>query len=844
MRSNGMRGVAVAAALAGALGGSAALAWAAPTGASPRGGAPAPPPARPSPAVFFETRVRPVLAERCFACHAERVQLSGLRLDSREAILKGGKGGPAVVPGSPEKSPLVEVLSYHGKLKMPPAGKLKADEIAALTDWVRMGAPWPAGTAAGKAPRAAAALWALRPLRAPAVPAVRMKSWVKNPIDAFVLAELEKRGLKPSPAADRRTLIRRVSLDLIGLPPTPDEVEAFVADRTPGAYERLVDRLLASPAYGERAALLWMDLARYADSDGYHDDTDRAMWGFRDYVIRAFNQDKPFNTFTVEQIAGDLLPNATFEQKVASAFNRCGPTTSEGGAIPEEVLARYAVDRVNTTASVWLGLTIQCAECHDHKYDPLTARDFYRLSAYFNQVPEEALYRGADAPPVIDAPTPEQVKRLAELDREIAAADAETKPRAGATDPKAEEARVADARKRLESLRHSRKEVERFTKLRIMADVPQRRPTFLLVRGDYRNRGEEVQPGVPEALGGLAPDAPKNRLALARWLVDPSNPLPPRVTVNRFWQMVWGAGLVKTSEDYGTRGETPSHPELLDWLAAAFVAPAAAGGDRAPNAPQGTGLGWSVKRLLRLIVTSAAYQQSSRVTPALRARDPENRLLARGARYRLPAELIRDNALAAAGLLDRSRPVGGPSVKPYQPGDLWRELAANDQEAKSYVQDHGPDLYRRGLYTVWKRSVLYPAFAVFDAPKREVTTCRRLGTNTPLQAFVTMNDTAYVEAARVLAQRLMQSPAASVDARLDMAFRTVLARPAAAAERQSLGRLYRETLEVYRKDRDGALKLASVGEWARPAELDPAEHAAWTCVCNALLNLDETITRE
>lgn len=820
----------------------------------------------------FETTVRPVLATRCFQCHGPQAQLGGLRLDSRAAALKGGTSGPSLVPGHPEQSLLIKAIHYDGKLKMPPPGKLADSEIKVLAEWIREGAQWPIAGAKGSAPNAQhptpntlGPLWAFQPLTKPKVPAVKTKAWVRTPIDAFVLAELERRGMKPSPYADRRTLIRRVTLDLVGLPPTPEEVEAFVNDRSPNAWEKVVDRLLASPHFGERMALYWLDQARYADSDGYHDDTDRTQWGYRDYVINSFNEDKPFNQFTVEQLAGDLLVQEELKKRgeqmansmwntfpisspkltpdlqemlVASAFNRSGPTTSEGGAIPEEVLNAYAVDRVNTTANVWLGLTVQCSQCHDHKYDPLTARDFYQLAAYFNQVPEQALYRGADAPPTILYPTAEQKKQLDELAPKIAALEQELKPRPNPADAKAEEARVADVKKKLEAARAAHTGILKNSTLRVMVDVPQRRPTHLLMRGDYRSPGEEVQPTIPAVFGKLPSDVPQNRLTLARWLVDPKQPLTSRVTVNRFWQLLYGAGIVKSSEDFGTRGEKPSHPELLDWLAGYFVEDD--GGKTSPASISGAD--WHVKRLLKLLVMSATYQQSSRSTPELRTKDPENRLLARGPRFRLSAELIRDNALAISGLLEQK--IGGPSVKPYQPGDLWRELSAGDQEAKSYVQDHGPDLYRRGLYVFWKRSVLFPAFAVFDASKRETCVLRRPITNTPLQAFVTLNDTTYVEAARVFAQRVLKQGGPTLTSRLDYALRVALGRPATAHEREALSRVYQTTLEQYRNDPAAALQLVSAGESVRPQNLDVPEHAAWTCVCNTILNLDETITKE
>jgi hypothetical protein len=565
----------------------------------------------------------------------------------------------------------------------------------------------------------------------------------------------------------------------------------------------------------------WLDLARYADSDGYHDDTPRVMHQFRDYVIESFNVNKPFDQFTVEQLAGDLLPDATLQQRIASAFHRLGPTTSEVGADADEYLAKYAVDRVNTTAMAWLGLTLNCAECHDHKYDPFTTEEFYSLFAFFNQVPEQALYRGSNAPPTVRTPNGEQQARLVQFDAEIEALSNQAKTVLEMGDDE-------HAKKLSGQIAAKQKEREEYEKLileiRVMADVPKRRPTHILVRGDYRNLGKDVQPGVPAILGSLPTDTPPNRLALARWLVDPKHPLTARVAVNRLWQMIFGAGLVKTSEDFGVRGERPSHQELLDWLACEFVHS-----------------GWDIKHLMRLIVTSSVYRQSSRISPELRARDPENRLLARGPRFRLPAELVRDNALAISGLLNRQ--IGGPSVKPYQPGDLWREFAYGDDPNKTYVQDIGPNLYRRGLYTFWKRSILYPPMMTFDAPKREVCTAQRSTTNTPLQALITLNDVTYLEAARVFAQRLMQETAAEPDARIEFAFQVALSRAPSAEELAMMRSLFEDAWNAYRDDMAAAEELVSIGESPCP-NLGFPEHAAWTCVCNAILNLDETLTKE
>jgi hypothetical protein len=726
---------------------------------------------------------------------------------------------------------------------MPPpksGQRLTSQQVEKLRQWIDQGADWREH-------------WAFATPVRPVLPAVSDPAWVQNPIDAFVRRRLDQEPLTPQAEADPRTLIRRLSLDLRGLPPSPEEVEAFLADQKADAYEALVDRLLASPHYGERMAQMWLDLARFADSDGYHDDTSRSMWRFRDYVIHAFNANKPFDQFTVEQLAGDLLPHSTVEQRMASAFHRNGPTSSEGGADAQEYAAKYAVDRVNTTASTWLGVTLQCAECHDHKYDPFTTREYYQLLAFFNQVPENVLERTLHVAPVMAAPTPEQEAELAALTRQAevleqqwaaaasasASAPPEPEPGPGSGSASAPleaadgvDADAADAHEtigtQLEAVRKARDALAgAFPTLRVMADVPEPRPTYILVRGDYRTPGDQVWPGVPAALGKLPDGLNPNRLALARWLTQPQHPLTARVMVNRLWQMIFGTGLVKTSEEFGSQGERPSHPELLDWLAVEFVES-----------------GWNVKHMLKLIVTSATFRQSSKIAPGLLELDPENRLLARGARFRLPAETVRDNALAIAGLLDRARAVGGPSVKPYQPGDLWREFAYGDSADKTYVRDRGPDLYRRSVYTFWKRSILYPSYAVFDAPNREVCTARRPVTNTPLQAYVLLNDESFVEAARVLAQKVTAEPREDFAKQLDRAFLLALARRPLAAEATAMENLYSDVLAEYRGRPEAAAQLLAVGDFPLVAGADTASLAAWTCVANAILNFDETITKE
>lgn len=709
--------------------------------------------------IDFNRDIRPILSNHCFACHGPDAnkRKAKLRLDVRE----GAVGVKAIVPGEAEASELVRrIVHSDPDERMPPAKTKKPlDErqIELLQRWIASGAKYTRH-------------WAWIPPVRSEPPSVA-KGWGKSAIDDFILARLEREGLKPSSEAPRRTLIRRLSFDLTGLPPTRDEVTAYLADQSPRAYENVVERLLSSPRYGERMAQHWLDLARYADSDGYHDDTKRAMWPYRDYVIRSFNANKRFDVFTREQIAGDQIPNATLEQKVGSAFHRNGPTSSEGGANPEEYRIKYAVDRVNTTATVWLGVTLQCAECHDHKFDPFTQREYYQLFAFFDQVPGNHLYRGLYAPPAIEIPN---------------------------SDPPA--------------------------RLRIMQDSPQRQPTHVLIRGDFRRKGEQVKPGVPALLPSMS-KAATPRLALAEWLIDPKNPLPARVVVNRLWAMLFGTGLVATAEDFGSQGEWPSHPELLDWLAVEFVES-----------------GWDLKHMLQLMVTSASYRQSSAGSAELVRRDPANRLLARGPRFRLQAEMIRDNALAVAGLLNEQ--VGGPSVKPYQPAGLWKEMSYGDSAGKAYQQDQGKSLYRRGLYTFWKRSILYPSFAAFDAPIREDCTVSRPITNTPLQAFVTLNDIAFVEAARVFAERIIREGGPDTEGRLRFAMEAALARPPAAREAAILEALLQDMLKHYRAEVEAARKIASAGEWPTAKDLDPVTVAAWTAVAQGLLNLDETLTKE
>jgi hypothetical protein len=1033
-----------------------------------------------TPKVDFDRQIRPILSDNCFQCHGpdEKSRIAGLRLDTREGAFADRGKYKILVPGNPGASRLFQRISEsNAARRMPPAHserKLSPAQIALIERWIEQGAEWKTH-------------WAFVPPVRPELPEVKRAAWGRNPVDRFVLARLEREGLSPSPEADRVTLLRRLSFDLTGLPPTPAEISAFLKDRSPGAYEKQVDRLLASPHYGERMSMQWLDIARYADTHGYHIDSHRDMWPWRDWVIRAFNRNEPYDQFALEQIAGDLLPEATQDQRIATGFYRNHMINYEGGAIPEEYLNEYLVDRVEVTGTAWLGLTIGCARCHDHKFDPISQRDFYRLYAFFNAVPEKGLDgRKGNADPVLLLPSPEQAAELKRIKDGLAATDRVleekrvtsmieewersariTEParsgllshyefdgnladssggyrharllkgdpafgngpvgralnvdqpsyvefsgageldaqrpfsiafwlRAGSGREMGILAKVEDVKTRrgyeftmdksiplgrlkegshlafrmthswpdsaieiqtkdrldtgewyhivlnsdgtgragglklfvdgkpaevavlhdslsgaiattaplrlgdaaiatpfkggLDDLRlydhtmsaaeiaqaftdeparaalfiasgkrtkeqnqrlrdwylrfaapgemraayneacrlNARKEELDWTVLStmVMEDMEQPRDTYVLARGDYQNRTEKVTPGVPAVLPPLPKGAPLNRLTLARWVVAPANPLTARVAVNRYWQLYFGTGLVKTVEDFGSQGDPPSHPELLDWLATEFVRS-----------------GWDVKAMQRLIVTSATYRQSSRISPEMRQRDPENRLLARGPRFRLPAETVRDNALAVSGLIDNR--VGGPSVFPYQPNGLWEETAYGGVfSAQTYTPSHGRDLYRRSMYTFWKRTSPPPSLSTFDAPNREKCVARRAVTNTPLQALVLLNDPTYIEAARALASRMLHDGGKSSAQRIRFGFREATGRAPSRDELHVLADLASEESAAYRANPEKAAQLAQVGESPADPRLDRVELAAWTTVASAILNLDEVITKE
>lgn len=1029
--------------------------------------------------IDFNRDVRPILSDACFHCHGpdKAKRKAKLGFDTEEAALIDLGGYRAIVPGKPAESELVKRIVTNDQTKrMPPVSsphKLTPTQVEILTRWVAEGAKWQRH-------------WAfVAPVRSP-LPAVKNKMWPKNAIDHFILARLEAEGLAPSPEVDPVTLIRRLSLDLTGVPPTLAEIDDFVAkvaakngkQKMPipqEAVEELADRLLASPRYGERMAQRWLDAARYADTNGYQTDGERVMWRWRDWVIEAFNSNMPFDRFTIEQIAGDMLPSPTLEQRIATGFNRNHRGNSEGGVIPEEYAAEYVVDRVDTTSTVWLGLTVGCAKCHNHKYDPISQKEFYQLFAYFNNVPEKGkAIKYGNSPPYIKAPTREQAKRLDLLTKAVQSKEQAFQALAGelksaqatwektvrpsdqidwaysrglvrhyplmdgaerehksnvihfgplrhdktrwaryfdgeryfdggntarfgffdkftigawispvgnkggtivsrmADTDRADGYRFSlkDGKLHLElvkrwlddairvetvdalpangwrhvafsydgtrlasgikiyidgklaplkvnlddlnqsfvtdeplrigagggketrfvgsiahvnvydhvlaevdvaalgnadplerivhtpvakrsatqthklasyyldklapkAIRHSyenlltaRADLEHFDETipttMVMQEMAKPRDTHILLRGEYDKLGAKVQPGVPAALPKLPKDAPNNRLGLAKWLVSPDNPLTARVAVNRHWQMLFGTGIVKTVEDFGSQGDWPSHPELLDWLAVEYMSANGA---------------WDTKRLLKLIVTSATYRQSSRVTPTLLQRDPDNRLLARGPRFRLSADVIRDQALAVSGLLVEKR--GGASVKPYQPAGLAKELTGTED----YVQDRGDSLYRRSLYVFWKRTIAPPTLTNFDAANRETCVVRDSRTNTPLQALNLMNDVTFVEAARVLAQRVMKAEKTPAS-RLALAWRLATSRAPSEIEAKIMRAALDSHLSHYRTNRVAATKLTSIGESPRDAFLDIAEHAAYTAVCNLVLNLDEVITKE
>jgi hypothetical protein len=805
--------------------------------------------------IDYARDIQPILTKHCTSCHGAKKQRSSLRLDSVSAAHRGGNSGPALVPGKSGESRLVIAVTGGNDddiAAMPPKGpRLSAREIALLRAWIDGGAAIPASETASGAASRASKHWAFQPIRRPAEPNVKNPDWCRNAIDRFILARLEKDGIAPSPETDRVTLLRRVSLDLTGLPPSPKDIEDFLSDKSADAYERVVERLLACPHYGERWGRHWLDLARYADSNGYSIDSPRSIWKYRDWVIESINKDKPFDQFVTEQLAGDLLSQADTTQRVATGFHRNTQINEEGGIDLEQFRVESIVDRTNTTGTVFLGLTIGCCQCHDHKFDPVSQREYYQLFAFFNSCDE----------PTLELPTPEQIRkrqevrtRIAELEKGLNTLDTATPERVmaweGSLSPETramlpgklqailaiavngrsfrQQQTVIAAYRNFEQVRHAvgglgqplnylaaahvhtimtrkklgqqmadlHKEMPLIPTTLVLQERKTPRDTHIHLSGDFLRKGADVSPDVPSVLPPLAKKDRSTRLDLARWLVDRRNPLTARVTVNRFWQQYFGLGIVETENDFGTQGTPPSHPELLDWLASEFM-------DR----------GWSLKAMHRLIVTSATYRQSSRHRPELEKIDARNRLLARQNRLRLDAEVVRDVALAASGLLTRT--IGGPSVYPPQPSGVY----AFTQVPRTWEANSGADRYRRGLYTFFWRSAPHPDLTVFDSPDALSACTRRNRSNTPLQALTLLNDQGFYEFAQALASRILRESSSEDDERIAYAFRLCLGRSPSDREQQALERLLQRQHE------------------AKPLD-------TWTSVARVLLNLDEFITRE
>jgi hypothetical protein len=812
----------------------------------------------------FNRDIRPILSENCFYCHGQdsKKREAGLRLDVRQEAIDAA----AIVPGDVVASALVQrIFAEDPDTLMPPPRsnrRLNPEQKQKLQAWIAAGAPY-------------SNHWAFEPPRS-TVPPNAGGLWNENPIDTFIAQGHVELGLTPQTRASRQTLIKRLYIDLIGIPPEPDDVQRFAESQDPLAYERLVDSLLADPGYGQRMALPWLDAARYADSNGFQQDGDTWQWLWRDWVVRAMNENLPFDQFTIWQLAGDLLPDATNDQKIASGFNRNHLLNGEGGAIPEEQRFVILFDRIDTTCTTWLGLTMACAQCHDHKYDPMTSRDYYALMDAFNRVPESGVpqyfsSRIRVAAPMMEMPTLENQRKIAEYEQRIELLRQESQPladaayagwRIGATaassglpEPltsilqKKETERSDEEKNQLETglRRHFDEKIQsglygkipvlgqlqavrnelasyrndQIPRPMIMSDA-QPRETRILDRGEYLKPLDPVTFNTPAFLPPLAENAPRNRLGLAMWLVAPEHPLTGRVQVNRMWQHFFGTGIVKTAEDFGVQSEYPVHGPLLDYLAVRYRES-----------------GWDTKRMHRDLITSATYTQSSKLSEDRRTKDPENRWFARGSRFRMSALLLRDWALSAAMLIDRR--IGGSPVYPYQPDGIWESLAITKERDFTYPISKGADLYRRSLYTFWRRTV-GPA-NMFDTSNRQACRVRQSQTSTPLHALTTLNDPTWVEAARELAERCLLD-SQELQSQLRTAFSRIMARSPTDEELSFLVRSHEKHLALYQSDRNAAIQLLSVGAKGPGAQLDAVSHAAMTNVCLTMLNLDEALTRE
>ncbi|ASU32393.1 Planctomycete cytochrome C [Mucilaginibacter xinganensis] len=734
--------------------------------------------------ISYNFNIRPILSDKCYKCHGPDAskRQAGLRLDKPESAFKALKDNPAahvLVPGSPEMSELFRRISTNDTAEiMPPANsnlkRLTPHEVDLIKKWIKQGAKYEKH-------------WAFVPPKLWPVPEVDNKEWPKNPIDNFILKKQEQYGIKPNPEADKEHLLKRVSLDLTGLPPSLEMQDRFLADKSPDAYGKVVDELMKSPAYGEKMALHWMDVARYADSHGYQDDNYRTQWPWRDWVIHAYNENLPYDKFISWQLAGDLMPDATKEQLLATGFNRNHKITEEGGVINEEYRVAYVTDRTNTFGKALLGVTMECAHCHDHKYDPFSQKEYYQLYSFFNSVKEPGLQA------TVGGPETYAKRPLMQITN-------------------------ADVKSILKFV--NKKDTGKLI-VSVMGDSEVYRKTYILKRGNYDAHGDEVQPGTPAAIMPFNNALPKNRLGLAKWLFDKRNPLTARVFVNQTWQELFGKGIVKSSGDFGMQGDLPSHPELLDWLAVDFM-----------------NHGWDMKRLVKQMVMSATYRQSAVLTKDKMKIDPDNTLLSRGPRYRLPAELVRDLVLASSGLLTKT--IGGPSVNPYQPPGLWENATSGRGILASYKQVHGPDLYRRGMYTLIKRTVPPVEMAIFDASNRDQCEVKRLRTNTPLQALLMENDPTVLEAARVLAARLLKDNTQAKD-KITKAFRLIIGRTPAEQELGILTAYYNDQLKTLNKK--DAQKVLTVGEYPITPGVDEVLLAAMMKTVDTIYNLEEAITK-
>jgi len=736
--------------------------------------------------VSYNLHIRPILSDNCFACHGPDANKreAGLRLDMEEGSFKTLQDNPqahTIVPGNVNRSEVYSrIISNDPNDQMPPPESnltLSDHQIQLIEKWIKQGAVYEPH-------------WAFIPPQLSALPKVKSTSWVRNEIDYFILREQENQRLAPNKEADKETLLRRLSLDLTGLPPSMDLMERFMTDDSPESYESLVDELLASKTYGEKMAVHWMDVARYADSHGYQDDNFRSQWPWRDWVIHAFNKNLPYDEFITWQLAGDLLPVPTKEQILATGFNRNHKITEEGGVIDEEYRVEYVVDRTNTFGKAIIGITMECAQCHDHKYDPISQKDYFQLYAFFNNIREVGHESNIGGPN-----TYAKHPKIEINDEDLAGI-----------------------------LSFINKKDTLGLIVSVMGDLDSIRPTHILERGAYDAPGERVQPAMPASILKFSDELPQNRLGLVQWLFDTNNPLTSRVFVNRMWKEVFGRGLVETGGDFGMQGDLPTHPELLDWLAVDFK----------EN-------GWDIKRLMKLLVTSATYRQSAALTTP--HQDPGNAYYTRAPRERIKAEFVKDLVMASSGLLISE--VGGPSVKPYQPPGLWEAAASTGAKfglLGTYIQDSGNDLYRRGLYTFIKRTLPPPGMIIFDASNRDTCEPERATTNTPLQALLMMNDPMVLEASRVLAARLLEQEG-SMQPKLEIAFRLIVNRVPLSAEIEILTAYYQDQLEEFNRNPSEAKKVLDVGEYPQVAHLDAVQHAALMQVISLMYNLEETLMK-